>query len=586
MQTVKNKEIIIGMILEDLHAEFTQELIQSVVNAIPNNKNIRLIVLPGKYGVNKLSKVSAEYNRVYNSVFRYAELCDIDGLIIHLGSISGQNREDQIEHELERFRNIPKIFIASDMKHHTTVNYDNEAGIREAVDILVNVKGLSNICMLGGRVDNKDARTRKEIFARCLAENGITFTENNFVFTDMSPNCEAEAADLLDRNPNAHAVFCVNDSVAKGLYKVMAQRGLTPGKDILVFGFDNTRMTTELFPPLASIGLADCTLGQKALELLLAKINGDAPESAIVATRLYGRESFPHEMYEYSLLELQNSDSSFIYRMFDDCFYRYRSEIIDRESVDLKRLFYEFMSRMLMALKKRYMSIEEFKEIERMIDKFFDKGALNYTDSHKFIKCVEKLQNAINESQRTVGAKVMLNRLFLKMKDCAIMSFASDRTKERRTFSRGRDMIKDFLIECSIYENKSENYIDNVVRSLSNLALRNAALYMFDEPVIYHSREDKIPEHINMLCVIKARELYRISAERQQCHVSDIFRRPELEKKCKGFLAFPVIFGEYVYGLLLLEITPSAFGRGEYISLQLGRSFYLDYIYKKLNANK
>lgn len=583
MQYEKNKEIVIGMMLEDLQAEFTMELIQSTVNAIPNNSNIRLVVLPGKYDNHKGSAILGEYKQVYNSIFKYAEICDFDGLIIHLGSINIQEHEELVEQKLERFKNIPKIFIASDIKNHTTVNYDNETGIREAVDILVNARGLSNICMLGGRDDNKDARARKEIFVKCLKENGINFTDNNYAKTDMSPNTEAEAADLLDRNPDVQAIFCVNDSVASGLYKVMAQRELTPGKDILVFGFDNTRLTTELIPPLSSIGLSDCTLGQKAIELLIAKINGENPESAVVATRLYGRDSLPHEMYEYSTLELQNADPAFIYRMFDDCFYRYRSEATDREAVDLKRLFFEFMSRMLTALKNRYMSIEEFKETERMIDKFFEKGALLYTDSAKLIKSVEKLQNGMNESQRSIGARVMLNRLFLKMKDCAIMAFARDRIKEHISFSMGRDLTRDFMIESTIFENISKNYVENVIHNLGTLRLRNAALYMYEKPVIFRSGDECLfPEHINMICVIKSRELYMISKERQQCLLREIFRRPELNKKCKGFAAFPVSYGEYIYGLFLIQMTPSVYGRGEYISLQLGRSFYLNSLYEKL----
>ena len=85
-----------------------------------------------------------------------------------------------------------------------------------------------------------------------------------------------------------------------------------------------------------------------------------------------------------------------------------------------------------------------------------------------------------------------------------------------------------------------------------------------------------------MICVIKSRELYMISKERQQCLLREIFRRPELNKKCKGFAAFPVSYGEYIYGLFLIQMTPSVYGRGEYISLQLGRSFYLNSLYEKL----
>ena len=43
----------------------------------------------------------------------------------------------------------------------------------------------------------------------------------------------------------------------------------------MVFGFDNTRMAAEMTPPLSSIGASSITLGQKAFELLLDKIEGE-----------------------------------------------------------------------------------------------------------------------------------------------------------------------------------------------------------------------------------------------------------------------------------------------------------------------
>ena len=54
-------------------------------------------------------------------------------------------------------------------------------------------------------------------------------------------------------------------AAAKALYIVMQERGLVPGKDIMVFGFDNTRMSSELTPTLSSIGASEATLGQAAV---------------------------------------------------------------------------------------------------------------------------------------------------------------------------------------------------------------------------------------------------------------------------------------------------------------------------------
>ena len=577
MQRNNKRETVIGMVLEDMYADFSKELIQSVLNAIPDNKSIRLVVLAGKYDHGDGPYTERAYKIVYNTVFKFSEICDIDGLIVHLGSVQSRKGEMIVEKQLKKYKDIPKVFIAIDAPDLTTVNYDNETGIREAVDSLVNVSGLTKLCMLGGRDDNKDAQLRKEIFARCLKENGISFTENNYIQSSMSVDTKENAGKLLDANPGVQAVFCVNDAVAKGLYEAMEERGLVPGRDVLVFGFDNTRMAGEMIPSLSSIGLADCTLGQKALELLLAKLGGENVSSALVPTRLYGRESMPHEMYVYTTLELMNIDPKFIYRMFDDCFYRYKSEPVSRESVDLKRLFFEFMSRMLIAVKQRYMSSEEFDRISVLIDKFFEKGAMNYTDAVKLIKSTKRIQDNLDVFNHSPMASYMVNKLFLRIKDRAMLALSEHSIRDHENFIEGREKLQQFLIDGTIYAGSQQNNIDYIIRNIDKLGIRNAALFLYEEPVVCDTKSRSMfPDHIMLRCVIKSGELYILPKNRQRCLVSELFTRPELPPKCKGFVALPVFYSDFIYGLFLCEIDKNIYNRGEYIAVQLGRTIYLN----------
>ena len=133
MQRSKKHETVIGMVLEDIYTDFSKELIQSVLNAIPQNKNIRLVVLAGKYDHGDGEYTDHVYKTVYNTIFKLSAMCDLDGLIIHLGSIGSQRGEKKVEMQLERYRSIPKIFIACSAPDLTTVNYDNETGLQGCV---------------------------------------------------------------------------------------------------------------------------------------------------------------------------------------------------------------------------------------------------------------------------------------------------------------------------------------------------------------------------------------------------------------------------------------------------------------------
>ncbi len=575
----RKNEKLICMLLEDIGSDFSKELVRAVANAIPHGRGIRLTVLPGKYDDGLGSDSIHNYKSVYNSVFRLSSLCDVDGFIIHLGSVNERDRNNEQIYSsvLDKHRDVPKVLVASDLEDVVTVNYDNESGIREAVEYLVNADGLTKFCMLGGRDDNKDARARKDIFEKCLDVYGIVLEEKNFAYTDMTSNCVSEAGRLLDDNPDVQAIFCVNDAAAMGLYEAMAQRSLVPGKDIMVFGFDNTRMSGELIPPLTSIGSDKMSLGQRALELLLEMMNGSRAKSDTVPTRLYGRGSFPYETYDYNRKELVSADPAFIYRMFDDCFYRYKSSYIDREAIDLKRLFFEIFSRILMASKRRYMSIENFEELAVMVDKFFEKGAMEYTDALKLTKSIERIQDGINRVQRSLAATVLVNRLFARMKDKAIISQSKQMTVREYVYAFERSKMESFLIAGM---NGSGSEAD-IYHSFDQLGLKNSALYVFDNAVDYSGGPDTVfPEIIKLKCVMRSGGLYILSEERQRCRVSEVLERDELSAKCKGFVAFPVFCGKMIYGLLMCELTSDIYERGEFIAMQLGRSFALCDKYK------
>lgn len=574
MRSVKKKRII-GLVIENLFTEFAQEVIQNVISTSRLNQDVNIVIVSGKYDPGTdLSDHQHRYKRVYNSVYKLEELCGFDGLIISLGSMENIKREIIQKRYFEKLKGTPKVFVVSDLEDQPSVNYDNSTGIDEAVDCLVNAYGLSRFAMLGGRDDNVDARVRKVLYAQALKRNSIDFTDDNYVSADMSTDTQEQARELLDKNPDVQAIFCVNDASAVGLFDVMAQRGLVPGKDIMVFGFDNTIAAGRMTPTLASIGASEVTLGQKAVEEVLSQMNGNPPKSVLVPTRIYGRESFEYEMYEYTTMELLTADESFVSRMFDDCFYRYRYEFRDRESVNLPRLFAEIMTRILKTLKSKYLSMEDYNELCKLIDIFFDNGAMDFTDAGKFTKSVELLQNAVNYHG---GYNRNVNRLFARMKDRAIIALAENKLRASDRLITGRQKIQNMMVETVSYSDDAEDTLNRIVRNFDKLGLMNSALFMFGSPVAYDAdKEDLIPQYIDLKCVMKSGELYVIPKERQQGLTGDMFKRVELSPKCTEFVPFPIFYKETIFGFLVCEYSDEIANSGEYFADQLARTLYMN----------
>ena len=124
------------------------------------------------------------------------------------------------------------------------------------------------------------------ILVAAMIEKGIVIDENLYcptvsVATDtMMPADYREAArkcfgEWLDRGPVATAMFCHNDFGAMGACDAMDERGLTPGHDISLVGYDNIEDTLNGFtetPNLTTIEHPAKPIYRRCAELLYQQV--------------------------------------------------------------------------------------------------------------------------------------------------------------------------------------------------------------------------------------------------------------------------------------------------------------------------
>lgn len=562
----------IGLILEDAFTDFAYGIIHSVSFVVKDLKNIRLVVIPGRQDDSADPEdLMHRYKLRHNLIYRMNERYHFDGLLLAFPNLS------RVQKDI--YRGVPKVYLATTLRDEVSVNYDDEMGIREAIDYLVKLKGVTRLCMLGGREDNNDAQKRKRFFRQCLEDNGLNYTEDQYEPADMSTRTQEPAARLLARNPDAQAIFCVNDASAAGLYDVLRARGLEPGKDIYVFGFDNGPLAANLNPPLASIGASGTTLGQKALEMLMALMDGREVPSQMIPTRLFGRESLMYDMYEFTAREMLSADSSFIDRFFDNCFYRYGNEVVGQGSINLKRLFYEILSRMLRALRNRVMSEEEFAEISRMIGILFENGVMLYTDPNRFVYDFGRLQGTMNESLRANYVSAMNNRLFTLMRDKALQFHGVRKRIDSGRYSTGRNRIQEFMTWTTNYGTPGEAALEHLIGQMDKIGLRDAAMYLYREPIACSDGDAvQLPDTMQLRCVIRNGELFTIPADRTECPVAELYSRAELPAERLGYVCYPLFCGKYVFGMLVCGSDAGLFEIGEFLTFQLSRAIYMNWV--------
>ena len=493
----------IGLILEDAFTDFAADIIHSVSFAVRDMKGIRLVVIPGRQDdsrdpYDRMHQYKIRHNQIYmmNEQYRF------DGLLLTFPNLTRMPKDI--------YQGIPKVYLATDLKNEVTVNYDDEIGIREAIDYLVKIKGVTRLCMLGGRDDNTDAQKRKAIFRQSLEDNGLIFTEDQYEPGDMSIWTQRPAERLMERNPDTQAVFCVNDATASGLYDVLRRKGLEPGKE--------------------------------AREML-------------------------------------SSDNSFIDRFFDDCFYRYRNEVISPGAINLKRLFHEILARMLKSMRNRIMTEEEFAEICRMTGILFDNGVMLYTDPNRFVYDFNRLQGTMNENLKASNAIAQNNRLFSMMKDRAIQFHGVQKRINNARYSNGRNRIQDFMTWATNYGKPGEEAMEYLIGQMDRIGLGNGAMYLYREPIVCPDEGlVALPDTMQLRCVIRNDELFKIPAERRECPVSEIYNRDELPDAALGYVCYPLFCGKYLFGMTVVASDLKLFEIGEFLTFQLSRSIFMNWV--------
>lgn len=96
-------------------------------------------------------------------------------------------------------------------------------------------------------------------------------------------DAESAAGQILDTPQPPTAFFAHNDQTALGVLDAIVLRGLRPGKDIAVVGYDNTSLSKAPVIALTTVDPHSVELGRSAARRALAMMSDSAEADAVVA---------------------------------------------------------------------------------------------------------------------------------------------------------------------------------------------------------------------------------------------------------------------------------------------------------------
>lgn len=158
---------------------------------------------------------------------------------------------------------------------------DEVAGVRQAVNHLVSL-GRKRIAHVTGPAGFAIVHARAAAYEEALRQARLPVMEPLMGLWSEAWGHDAVSR-IFDGQPDdPDAIFCGNDQIARGVIDALRERGLRPGIDVAVVGFDNWEiMASQSRPPLTTVDMNLTALGREAGLALLSLVDGKPIEPGI-----------------------------------------------------------------------------------------------------------------------------------------------------------------------------------------------------------------------------------------------------------------------------------------------------------------
>jgi DNA-binding LacI/PurR family transcriptional regulator/signal transduction histidine kinase len=284
----QNSRPTIGLFVGQMEERY-QSLVWPGIADMAQERDANLICFVGRA---LLSPYGFEVQR--NVIYDLASKENVDGLVLMAGTLGNFITLEELINFCERYRPLPMVSIALALGAMPSVLVDNEKGMRDAINHLIEMHGHRRIAFIRGPEGHQEAEARYRAFTEVLAEHGLPLDPDLIAPGDFTVDTGLQAIHLLlnQRRVDFEAVVAANDSMAIGALEALRARGIRVPGDIAVVGFDDIEESRYVTPPLTTVRQPLHEQGRRAAEMVLALLAGEeVPEQVTLPTELVVRQS-------------------------------------------------------------------------------------------------------------------------------------------------------------------------------------------------------------------------------------------------------------------------------------------------------
>lgn len=274
------RSFLIGLIYDNPNAQFVVNAQQGVLDGV-RGSGFEIVLHPcDRNAKTFLSEVTS-----------FVERQKLYGVVL-LPPVSENNKLVELLNE----RGVHYVRVASaviDEPSNLVVSNDRLATAEAAAHLAK--LGHERIGFISGPQGFRSGKERREGFVEGLKAHGIALPDDMIVQGAYTYESGVAAAQtLLGRKSRPTAIFASNDEMAAGVYEVARKLKIAIPDELSIVGFDDTPVSSRLWPPLTTVRWPMADMGRAAAEKLLraeAAQPSAADDARPFPARLVVRES-------------------------------------------------------------------------------------------------------------------------------------------------------------------------------------------------------------------------------------------------------------------------------------------------------
>ena len=590
-----DRRYTIGVIIGNANSPHTRTLMRGICDAA-EKMGVNVIFFLGVHMANYYHEYFGEdmenrHDFQYNVVYDYANLADVDGLIIAYGSLGIFLEDKNRQHFLERFKGIPYILVEDrdENKVGGSVISDNYEGMFHVIEHLITVHGYKEFLFLSGPSDNTDAQERERAFRDALARYNIPFAEDHRAEGDFSQCCNKQIGGLLDKFPNADAFVCANDVMAETVYRECAARDIVVGRDIAVTGYDDWDMAESMTPPLTTVLQNELDMGYVCVRNIIALCEGNPPTDEVVPAVVKVRASCGCSMNNvYDFPPPVCKDGK-----VEDSYLEDIAEIICKKAMvsnvsdDKRKIVKGYLYKLLDMNRGIYEEPEAYdidkKGVMAYINGMMTGVCGRYIYASTLVEAITAYIMHLSSREEYKDRADVLLELSGILSKCIQSTLLKKHDEEEGRYEQDTMFIplisRDML--CNMHT--EEAFYEAPMKILKVLHAKSAYLYILDEPVEHHYGDKwDCPKKMELVSYLEGDKIVVYPVEERPVITMDDGMASHFESDRERIITgFNLFQGTNQYGLFLVEIDPTHMLLMHLVSMQISSSLNFYYMYRR-----